>query len=179
MSYSKAKTIWKALLHFCGALAAALSAAWVVLPADAPVALADWKVVIVPLALAAWRGIENYRKNSGECGAPAWEWGNLLPFCLVVCAVLVLAGCATQKITRLETHADGTQYNDTYRATSIPILGAKNENLFNFEKSGLNNVKAGSTANSDSTAMATMFTKFLDLLSGIVTKSATASAVSP
>jgi hypothetical protein len=88
-------------------------------------------------------------------------WFSGAPCVLLACG---LSGCATQKITRLETHADGTQYSDTYRATSIPLFGAKTEALFNFEKSGLNNVKAGQTANSDSTAMATLLTKIVDLL---------------
>jgi hypothetical protein len=90
----------------------------------------------------------------------------LITLCLALILLLpsTLSSCATQRITRLETRADGTQFKDTYTATSVPLLGSKTSGVFNYEKTGLNNVKAGHTAESDSTATVELLTQVLNLV---------------
>ncbi len=137
-SYDWRVTAKKVAVLAIGAFVIALVAAWQSIAATGFTGTL-WEMLhnraMLLIAVAAvYKALDNFRKN-GPDGKPRWEWpwGNFLPFCLVVCLAAVVAGCSTQKITRLETQPDGTSYRDTYSARSIPILGGVTWMMFGIE----------------------------------------------
>lgn len=101
MRYSAFLTLWKAFWTYAqtvGVLGAADVVA-VGLPEDRAALLAQWPVLVIALAPALWKVIENVRKNWLDSGAPLWEWpwARLVkPTKLIVLLSLSLAlsGCA-------------------------------------------------------------------------------------
>ena len=101
MRYSAFLTIWKAFWTYAqtvGVLGAADVAA-VGLPDDRAALIAQWPVLVIALAPALWKVLENIRKNWLDSGAPLWEWpwARLVkPTRLIVLLSLSLAlsGCA-------------------------------------------------------------------------------------
>jgi len=82
-------------------------------------------------------------------------------------------GCNTQTVKRLETHVGSdVTYEDSYRVVTVPLIGGKNEAVHNFEKTGLNNIRAGQVANSDTTATAALLNKIADIFAAITVKAA-------
>ena len=59
------------------------------------------RVLLIAVIAAVYKAIDNWRKKSGTDGKPRWEWpwGDLLPFCLVVCSLLALTSCAMYRNT--------------------------------------------------------------------------------
>ena len=73
--YRAATTVWKAVWTFIGtSLCAGGAVAAIQLPETWEEFRAAWPALIVPLGLAIWRAVENYRKNRRNDGLPAWQW---------------------------------------------------------------------------------------------------------
>jgi hypothetical protein len=74
MQYSSLRTALKAVYTFLAASMAVLVAVKTALPEDQ----ASWDAgkwgYLMAAAFAAWRALENYRKNGGENGYPLWLW---------------------------------------------------------------------------------------------------------
>lgn len=73
--YRASVTLWKALWAFIAVFAGAgAGIAAVELPETWEQFRATWPAIAVPLAIAVWRALENWRKNSHPDLGPRWHW---------------------------------------------------------------------------------------------------------
>ncbi len=155
MTYSKMTTFLKALDTFLGASVAVLAAVIAVLPADEATwqaALAKgWYGLAIAALLAAWRALENYRKNGGVNGYPLWLWpwnskvaedskaGNwppdrpkagLILLCLGLAAIMALGGCQTLKAFAGNERAQYLACSKAFEGTVHTLAGMRERGKF-------------------------------------------------
>jgi len=122
--YSGWKTAWKTIGMLFGALlAVAAAVAAVDVPDDWAQFEQAWPALLVPVGLAAWRGLENWRKNSGVRGQPRFRW----PWSaagVLVCAGLLGAGCATNRAHFSERQHIDPVSGDLLSDTEFTQVGA-------------------------------------------------------
>lgn len=93
--YRVGVTIWKGLWTYLATLGVvgATDVVAIGIPDDSSALLAQWPVLLVSLAPAVWRVIENIRKNYRPDGRPMWEWP-WTRLVAVLCVAAFLGGCA-------------------------------------------------------------------------------------
>ena len=73
--YRAGVTVWKAVWTFIATSAGVgVAVVQVQMPETWKEFRAAWPALVVPLGLALWRAMENWRKNSRDDGLAVWQW---------------------------------------------------------------------------------------------------------
>lgn len=73
----------------------------------------QWPVLLVSLALALWKALENYRKNRTLGPDPKWRWfpslrGKVGMLLFSIVPIFALTGCATGSVHQIVIRPDGS-----------------------------------------------------------------------